>query len=161
VKKISKRADAKPISPKDWKVSGHVVVPCPFCGNLARFQFVSDAFVKPELEKGFWSLSCRSKDCTGAPMSFGSSKKQAAFEYNQRSSGGWISPATKLPDDDMCVLIRIKSADWPLALGWRDADVWRDLSSDEIDNEVTGCMQMEDASAILDTITFARKGGAK
>lgn len=94
-------------------------------------------------------------------MSFGCSKKEAAFEWNQRSSGGWISPATKLPDDDISVLIRTNSQDWPLALGWLDAGVWRELSADAIDAEVTGWMHMEDAAGILDTIAFANKGGAK
>jgi len=94
-------------------------------------------------------------------MSFGDSKKEASYEWNQRASGGWISPTSSLPDNDICVLIRTKCEEWPLALGWRDGDVWRELSSDEIDSEVTGWMHMDDAAGILDTVAFARKGGAK
>jgi len=149
------------IPPKDWQIGNLTVIPCPFCGQMPRFNHVPDSLVQPELKKGFWALSCANGRCGGFPSASGDSKKDAAFQWNQRSSGGWVSPKRDLPDAEICVLIRTGSEEWPLALGWYDGEHWLELSSDRITASVMGWMHMEDAAGILDTIAFTKKGGAK
>jgi hypothetical protein len=157
----TQRRKGAELTPKEWVVSGLTVIPCPFCGHSPGFHYISEAVAKPDLDKAYYSLACRTKTCTGNPMSFGDTKKAAAHEWNQRSSGGWVSPEQSMPDAEICVLIRVQSEDWPLAIGWSDGVRWFELSADPIDSTVTGWMHMEDAAGILDTTAFAKKGKGK
>jgi hypothetical protein len=66
----------------------------------------------------------------------------------KRNNNAWISH--EFPDDEITVLLRLESPDWPIMLGWKDGDVWRDLSGDKVDCTVLGWMHMEAARDVLD-----------
>jgi hypothetical protein len=88
----------------------------------------------------------KTKPCSksnSSPATAGSGKSPS-------SEPGWVDPTVALPDDEITVLIRVKSDEWPLLMGWHEGECWYELSADPIDLPVTGWMHMEDAVKILD-----------
>lgn len=106
---------------------------CPFCCHTPRFKRITDKFAKPELSKGFWSLSCMNAPewiCPGAPMSFGSTKEEAAAKWNQRPE--WFLCEHEMPDADETVIVHAPKANEPVWFGYFDGEVWREPSGDAL-----------------------------
>ena len=62
-------------------------LPCPFCGQQPRFNFVPDELVKPELPVGFWVLTCHRKTnlCHAQMTVTGTTKSAALSDWNKRA----------------------------------------------------------------------------
>lgn len=63
------------------------LLPCPFCGQPPEWGYVAEGEAKPEIEKAYWSLSCKGRpfQCTAHSMSFGDTKKECAENWNRRA----------------------------------------------------------------------------
>ena len=55
-----------------------------------------------------------------------------------------------LPDSDILVLIRTRSTEYPIVLGFHDGECWRLDSDAKVGCRVVGWMHLHDAAKLLD-----------
>lgn len=60
-------------------------LPCPFCGTTPRFLRIPASLAAPEIDRAFWSLSCRkNSECLAFPSASGDTKAEAVEAWNCR-----------------------------------------------------------------------------
>jgi hypothetical protein len=60
------------------------------------------------------------------------------------------NPASEPPDDDVLVLLRLDSDEYPVWPGYHEAGRWVDAQGPYFDHQVLGWMHLEDAAKKLD-----------